>query len=92
MGIRIWSLNQNGVSAIDGGFLQVMTTTTGRTNMEELTIAHKRYIDGDNVPRELLDLKVRYGELVDDEGVCTGIAGFGTMEETKMLRKGWGSG
>jgi hypothetical protein len=87
VGIGIWSWAHNGASAADGGFLQVMTATTGRTRMEDLVIA--QHIDKDNLPEELLDLEVRYGELLDAHGVGTGVAGFGTVEETKLLRKGW---
>jgi hypothetical protein len=87
VGIGIWSWAHNGASAADGGFLQIMTATTGRTRMEDLAIA--QHIDKDNLPEELLDLEVRYGELLDAHGVGTGVAGFGTIEETKLLRKGW---
>jgi hypothetical protein len=87
VGIGIWSWAHNGASAADGGFLQIMTATTGRTRMEDLAIAQR--IDKDNLPEELLDLEVRYGELLDAHGVGTGVAGFGTVEETKVLRKGW---
>jgi hypothetical protein len=90
VGIGIWSWTHNGASAADGGFLQVMTATTGRTRMEDLVTA--QHIDNDNLPEELLDLEIRYGELLDAEGVGTGVAGFGTVEETKLLRKGWRSG
>jgi hypothetical protein len=88
--IGIWSWTHNGASAADGGFLQVMTATTGRTRMEDLVVA--QHIDKDNLPEELLDLEIRYGELLDADGVGTGVAGFGTVEETKLLRKGWRSG
>ena len=67
-----------------------MTATTGRTKMENLVRA--QHIDKDSLPKDLLDLKIRYGELLDEEGVGTGVAGFGTEEETKLLRKGWRSG
>jgi hypothetical protein len=90
VGIGFWSWTHNDASAADGGFLQVMTATTGRTIMEDLVVA--QHIDNDSLPKELLDLEIRYGELLDAEGVGTGIAGFGTVEETKLLRKGWRSG
>jgi hypothetical protein len=90
VGIGIWSWTHNGASAADGGFLQVMTATTSRTRMEDLVVA--QHIDQDNLPEELLNLEVRYGELLDSEGVGTGVAGFGTVEETKLLRKGWRAG
>jgi len=34
-GIGTWSLIQNGALAADGGFLQIMKSTTGRTEMEK---------------------------------------------------------
>jgi hypothetical protein len=83
VGIGIWSLVQNGTSAADGGFLQVMTATTGRTRMEDLTQA--QHFDQDKLPKELLDLKIRYGELLDVDGTGTSVAGFGTVDETKLL-------
>lgn len=90
--VGIWSMVQNGTSAADGGFLQIMTSTVGRTEMEDLAVAHQAKMDGDNVPKDLLKLKIRYGELIDGEGMGTGLAGFGTENETNVLRKGWRSG
>jgi hypothetical protein len=87
VGIGTWSLLQNGASAADGGFLQIMKSTTGRTEMEELVI--KDNAEGKFASQELLDLKVRYGELVDTDGVSTGRAAFGTEGETRPLRKDW---
>jgi hypothetical protein len=87
VGVGVWSWTYNGASAVDGGFLQVMTATRGRTQMEDLVVA--QHIDNDNVPEELLDLEVRYGELLNARGVGIGVAGFGTVEETKLLKKGW---
>jgi hypothetical protein len=83
--IGVWSIMQNGTSAVDGGFIQVMTSTTGRTKMEGIVRTH--HINGDNLPQELLDLEIRYGELVDIEGIGTGVTGFGTIQETKTLTK-----
>jgi hypothetical protein len=87
VGVGVWSWMHNGASAADGGFLQVMTATRGRTQMEDLVVA--QYIDHDNLPDELLDLEVRYGELLNAQGVGIGVAGFGTDKETKLLKKGW---
>ncbi|OAL56202.1 hypothetical protein IQ07DRAFT_626316 [Pyrenochaeta sp. DS3sAY3a] len=84
----ILSLNRNGAAATDGGFLQIMTTNVGRTKAEDLITEHYISHNGDNVPDVLLDLKIRYGELIDESGVGKGIAGFGTEEETRMLKKG----
>ena len=80
--IGIWSLAQNGSPAADGGFLQVMTTTVGRTQMEELAIALQTGDNPENITKELLNLRVRYGELIDGAGIRTGSAGFGTEQET----------
>ncbi len=90
--LGIWCLVQNQVPAAEGGFLQIMATTIGRTQMEELVIALQTSSDTEKIEKDILNLKVRYGELVDDEGVGTGVAGFGTTEETKLLRRGWASG
>ncbi|KAF1842004.1 uncharacterized protein K460DRAFT_409441 [Cucurbitaria berberidis CBS 394.84] len=87
VGIGTWSLVHNGVPAVDGGFLQILTTTTGRTEMEKLVEA--QHGDGEGASKELLEMQIRYGELVDAEGAGTGRAGFGLVEETRLLKKGW---
>lgn len=87
VGIGMWSLMQNGVSAVDGGFLHVVTATTGRTEMERVIV--ENHVEGDSVAKEVLNMKIRYGELVDGEGVGTGRAGFGMVEETRPLKRGW---
>jgi hypothetical protein len=53
----------NGVSAMDGGFLQILMTTTGRTELERQAMGG---CEGgyENVPKELKRLKVRFGELL----------------------------
>ncbi|OAL55276.1 hypothetical protein IQ07DRAFT_627422, partial [Pyrenochaeta sp. DS3sAY3a] len=71
--IGIWSLHQNGVPAIDGGFLQVMSSTVGRTQMEDLVIASQRSGGKGGKNQDLLDMKIRYGELVDEGGEGTGV-------------------
>jgi len=76
-----------GVSAIDGGFIPMVTTTSGSDTL------HKAATGGSlgglgNVPRELSELKVRFRELIGEgekKGVRT--AGFGTEEEATELRK-----
>lgn len=65
-----------------------MTTNVGRTKVEDLIMEHYVSHNRDSVPGVLLDLKIRYGELIDENGVGKGVAGFGTEEETRMLRKG----
>ncbi|OAL47288.1 hypothetical protein IQ07DRAFT_623588 [Pyrenochaeta sp. DS3sAY3a] len=81
------SLHQNGASATDGGFLQIMATNVGRTKLEELVREHYPSYNGDQVPDVLLNLKIRFGELVNEDGAGDGLAGFGTEEETRLLKK-----
>lgn len=61
-----------------------MTTTVGRAKMEDLVMSQDT--GGETMPKELLDLKFRYGELVDEEGLGSGVVAFGLIEETKMLK------
>jgi len=64
--IGLLALQQNNTTAIDGGFLQILMTTTGRTKLEE--IASEGCLGGqENVPPELEKLKVRFGELILDD-------------------------
>lgn len=58
------ALRRNGVSAIDGGFVQIlMTAATGETAVEKA--ARRGCMGGaENMPEELMRLKVRFGELV----------------------------
>jgi len=86
-GIAIYSLLRNGTPAADGGFLQIMTTTRGNTEMERLVLRHD-LTKMEKLPMELRRLKVRYGELVgSDVPEFEGRAGFGTAQETISLRK-----
>jgi hypothetical protein len=79
------SMSRNGVSAISGGFIQTVMTTTGSRTVERM--AAGGCLGGDeNVPQDLLDLKIRYGELVeqrDAQGIRR--AGFGTEDEVIPL-------
>jgi hypothetical protein len=86
--IAIWSLSRNGVPATDGGFLQIMMATRGNTEMERLVL-RERLTTTENMSKELRSLKIRYGELVNEEvlGVEGRRMGFGTLEETVSLRK-----
>jgi hypothetical protein len=86
--IAIWSLSRNGTPAVDGGFLQIMTATRGNTEMERLVLK-ERLMAIDSMPKELKNLKIRYGELVgeDDLKIEGRRLGFGTVEETVSLRK-----
>jgi hypothetical protein len=55
--------------------------------MEDRTLA--QHFDQDKLPKELLYLKIRYGELFNVDGIGTSIAGFRTVDETKLLRNGY---
>jgi hypothetical protein len=82
----MWSLFQNGIPAADGGFLQVMMATRGDTQMERLVLKNGS-MAADDMLKKLGSLKVRYGELVSQEGTM----GFGTVDETLALkRRKWG--
>lgn len=61
------ALRHNGVSAIDGGFLQIlMTAATGDTALERA--AREGSLGGtENIPEKLEGLRVRFGELVSGE-------------------------
>jgi hypothetical protein len=59
-----FALRHNGVSAADGGFTQLITTSTGSAALDKATSGG--CLGGDeNVPRALKDLKIRFGELMD---------------------------
>jgi len=85
------SLYQNGVSAIDGGFIQVLTTTYGSKTLERL--AATGCLGGDeNASEELLALRVRFGEMIERDGNSSDgnrirKAGFGTDDEIVPLSR-----
>jgi hypothetical protein len=58
---------------MDGGLLGVMATTTGRTRMEIFAADQGACFDGNNVSNDLLDLKARYGELIDPRVYMRGL-------------------
>ncbi|KAF2275424.1 uncharacterized protein EI97DRAFT_434264 [Westerdykella ornata] len=64
VGVGIWALLANGVPATDGGFLQIMMATRGRTEMEELVL-REGLVGTSDLSRELLGLRIRFGELVE---------------------------
>ena len=87
------SLRLNGVSAMEGGFLQILMTTTGSKTLQRA--AADGCLGGDeNVPEDLKGMKIRFGELVWDRidgDIDKGPvkrAGFGTDEEVRPLRRG----
>lgn len=88
LALGAFALHKNGVSATDGGFTQLVTTTAGSETLSKVAVGG--YLGGsEGVPKELDDLEVRFGELVGGEwkgGLRR--TGFGTAEETVPLVKG----
>lgn len=85
------SLKKNGVPATDNGFLQVLMTTRGRPVLDQ--IAAGGYLGGDdNIPPQLEQLEVRFGELINpDDPLRTkevSLAGFGCKDEVVPLERG----
>ncbi|PBP22460.1 hypothetical protein BUE80_DR006664 [Diplocarpon rosae] len=86
--LRALALVRNGVSAIDGSFTQIGTTSTGSSALN--SAAAGGCLGGDeSTPQELKDLEIMYGEFVGrGEPGRIKHAGFGTIEEVKVLEKG----
>ncbi|TVY14894.1 hypothetical protein LARI1_G006393 [Lachnellula arida] len=82
------ALFKNGVSAIDGGFLQIVATSTGSAVLDHA--AAGGCLGGDeSVAQELKDLKVRFGEFIGrQEPGRIRRAGFGVETEVTALKKG----
>jgi hypothetical protein len=81
------ALLRNGVSATDGGFMQIIATSTGSAVLDRA--AAGGCLGGDeNAPRELRELKIRFGEFVGRGDAGVKRAGFGVDGEVKPLRKG----
>jgi hypothetical protein len=92
--IGAWALWSNGVPAADGGIIQLLCTTTGSRMLERTAAAGCLGGDG-NVPRELSEMKIRFGEIVGSgsdlgskNGAVVKRAGFGVESELGPLRKG----
>lgn len=61
--LGVWALRANGVPATDSGFLQILMTTCGSPIVDHL--AAGGCLGGDhNVPGDLRELPVQFGELV----------------------------
>lgn len=92
--LGLWALHSNGVSAIDGGFIQLISTTTGSKELK--TQAAAGSLGGrESIPIGLQNLKIRFGELknktkyeVGGMGEEVRRAGFGTEDEVAPLTKG----
>ncbi|GES61857.1 hypothetical protein ATEIFO6365_0011037400 [Aspergillus terreus] len=85
-----YSLYTNGVSAADGGFLQLLTTTRGSATVER-AIRGACLGGEENVPATLKNLRMQYGELIpdaeDEKEDMLRTAGFGSPEEVRALNK-----
>jgi hypothetical protein len=69
LGLLTLYIQNNGVSAITGGFVQVLMTTTGRTLLEAVIAKGSRSMGGaENVSKELSDMEIRFGELIEEDG------------------------
>ncbi|CAI6338365.1 unnamed protein product [Periconia digitata] len=80
------ALIQNGTPASPGGFLEVLTAVAASEQKSTMNKRVRAYNVGERAPRELMDYKIRLGEVRDEfSGTC--IAAFGAPEETMPLRK-----
>ncbi|RDA91101.1 hypothetical protein CP533_6699, partial [Ophiocordyceps camponoti-saundersi (nom. inval.)] len=86
------SLYRNGVSAIDGGLFQLLVTTRGSKSIDRL--AAQGCLGGeDNIPLELKEMVVQYGQLQSKVPLMNGgrvqeaarIVGFGPTDEVLPL-------
>jgi len=87
--IAIWSLWRNRAPAADGCFLQIMTATVGDTKMGR-AVLEEGVATIDDISDELKGLRIRYGEL-DDENILGARGkrlGFGTVDQTISLGRG----
>jgi hypothetical protein len=66
LGLAAFYTRNQGVSAITGGFLQVLMTTTGRGSLETVVVKTSGTMGGqENVSDELKEMVIRFGELID---------------------------
>lgn len=78
------SLRLNGVPAIDASFLQVLINTNGSKALRSATAGGCS--DGsDKIPKELLDMKIQYSDLIAEDGAFKW-AGLGTEDEVKLSK------
>jgi hypothetical protein len=79
--IALFVRNQ-GVSAITGGFVQLLMTTTGRTSLEAIVARSTGMMGGhESMSEEFKELRIRFGELIDDAR-----EGDGGTERSGMMR------
>lgn len=80
-GIAVRALHKNGVPAADGGFLQIMVTTRGNTEMERLVVEQGPG-SVEEMGKETLQLRVRLAEVEFEKEM-----GNGQEESGKMVRR-----
>ncbi|KUJ24318.1 uncharacterized protein LY89DRAFT_727350 [Mollisia scopiformis] len=82
------ALFKNGVSAMDGSFMQIIATSTGSATLDRA--AAGGCLGGDeSMPQELKDLEIKFGEFIGrDEPGRIKRAGFGLESEVKELERG----
>jgi hypothetical protein len=66
--LGLLALRHNGVTAIDGGFVQLLMTTTGQTKIEDAV--RSGCLGGEeNVSNEMKRIRVRFREMVESERI-----------------------
>jgi len=69
LGLLALYVQNHGVSAISGGFMQLLMTTTGRGSLEAVVTRGSGTLGGyENVSEELRGVEIRFGELVEVSG------------------------
>ncbi|KAJ8119064.1 hypothetical protein OPT61_g81 [Boeremia exigua] len=77
LGLAAFYIRNQGVSAISGGFLQILMTTRGHGMLDYTILKGSGTLGGhENVTQELKDLDVSFGELINDnagrkDGPCS---------------------
>ncbi|KAH6669412.1 hypothetical protein B0J14DRAFT_598601 [Halenospora varia] len=80
------ALIRNGVSATDGGFIQLISTSTGSAALDNAA-AGGCLGGSESLPKELEELEIRYGELIGRDDTAVKRAGFGVEREIVPLRR-----
>ncbi|KAF2993874.1 hypothetical protein E8E13_001624 [Curvularia kusanoi] len=70
LALRAFRIRNQGVSAITGGFFQILMTTRGRGSLDDIVLKGSGTMGGlENVSEELRESKIRFGELIDADDV-----------------------
>jgi len=90
LGLGLWSLCTNGVPAQDGGFFQILITTSGSEHLHRAVASSGGLGGQESVPQGLNDTKVKFGEFIDRSEKVGSIpmVGFGTEDEVRAIQKG----